>query len=157
MKQATNEEEEECGICLDALTNPVVLPCSHKFCSECLNGWRSKYGVKSGEDDEMEDRKCPMCREKIPPSREMISQLKWWRKQKSKYEAEGDVFSQKYMRIKSQIEKLEREVGDWTETINYSDDNNFMVLPPDIHLAARKNDVQKVLDWLGPLPVEKNG
>ena len=49
MEQSAKErEEEECGICLDALTNPVALPCSHKFCSECLNGWKSKYGARDG-------------------------------------------------------------------------------------------------------------
>ena len=67
-------EEEECGICLDALTNPVALPCSHRFCSECLNGWRSKYGMaasKSGDDD-MLDKKSPCADKRFPlPKR-------WW-------------------------------------------------------------------------------
>ena len=72
MEQAAKEEEEECGICLDVLTNPIALPCRHKFCSECLNGWRSKYGNKIGGEDER-NSKCPLCREKIPPSKEMIA------------------------------------------------------------------------------------
>ena len=78
------KREEECGICLDALTNPVALPCSHKFCSECLDGWRSKYGASG--DDEM-NQKCPMCREKIPPSKEMINQLNSLRSMTSIMEA----------------------------------------------------------------------
>ena len=154
-QSAKAEEVEECGICLDTLTNPVALPCSHKFCSECLSGWRSKYGAKSGEDQM--DRKCPLCREKIPPSREMIAQLKFYRLRKSQLEAQGDIFSQKYMRIKSVAEKLEREVGDWTETVEYSDDTEklCLVLPTDICKAARENNIQKVLDWLGPPPIDK--
>ena len=87
MEQSSNDEEE-CGICLDALTNPVALPCSHQFCSECLNGWKSKYGAKSG--DKETNTKCPLCREKIPPSKEMINQLKFWRNRKSDLEAKGD-------------------------------------------------------------------
>ena len=141
-------DEEECGICLDELTNPVALPCSHKFCSECLNGWRSKYG-KAEECN----RKCPLCREKIPPSKEMISQWKCLRIAKSQMEATGEVFSDEYMFAKSRLEELERDVEDWTETIDYSDVNKE--LPWDICVAAKNNSIQKVLDWLGPLPVDK--
>ena len=102
------------------------------------------------------DRKCPLCREKIPPSKEMVTQLKYWRLRKSQMEAEGDIFSQEYMIAKSEVEKLEREIGDCTETIDYSDeDNNYVILPMDISKAARENNIQKVLDWLGPPPVDK--
>ena len=154
MEQSSNDEEE-CGICLDALTNPVALPCSHKFCSECLNGWRSKYGVKSG--DKETNTKCPLCREKIPPSKEMISQLKALRNFLGRLEAEGDVFSEEYMAFKWKAEQLEHEIGDWTETIYYSDDDNkCVVLPEDIcKEEVCKNDIQKILNWLGPLPVDK--
>ena len=102
----------------------------------------------------MEDRKCPLCREEIPPSKEMVTQLKCLRDWKSSLEAKGDVFSQHYMTAKTMMEKLECQIGDWAETIEYSDDN-FLVLPSDIHQAARKNNIQKVLDWLGPVPVDK--
>ena len=104
-QQQSATEEEECGICLDALTNPVALPCSHKFCSECLNGWRSKYGAKSG-DKETNTTKCPLCREKIPPSKEMITQLKFYRNALSKYEADGDIFCKSYMWTKSQTSNI---------------------------------------------------
>jgi hypothetical protein len=71
-------------------------------------------------------------------------------------EARGDVFSQSYMSIKSFIEKCEREVGDGTETIDYSEDGDkeYVVLPKDIFDAALANDIQKVLNWLGPPPVD---
>ena len=151
MDQSANGEE--CGICLDALANPVALPCSHKFCSKCLNGWRSKYGVQFG--DKEANSKCPLCLKEIPPSKEMITQLKCLRIMKSEYEAKGDFLSEKYIYAKSRVEELEREVGDWTETIDYSDGNNCVVLPGYISLAASQNDIQKVLDWLGPLPVDK--
>ena len=146
---------EECGICLDALKNPVALPCSHRFCSECLNGWRSKFGAKSG--DKETNTKCPLCREKIPPSREMVAQLKFYQTAKSNYEVKGDIYSEEYMSIKSAVERLEHEIGDWTETIDYStEDKDCVVLPEDICEAARKNNIQKVLNWLRPLPVDKH-
>ena len=154
MEQSANDEEE-CGICLDALTNPISLPCGHKFCAECLDGWRSKYGVrahKSG-DDKM-DRKCPLCRKEIPPSKEMVTQLKFLRNKKSDMEAKGDNFSEDYMYVKSAAEKLELEIGDWVETIDYSQDQ-CLVLPDNIHLAARDGNMQKVLNWIGSPPVDK--
>ena len=156
MEQSAKEEEEECGICLDALTNPVALPCSHKFCSECLNGWRSKHGAfdKAAADNEKMDRNCPLCREEIPPSKEMVAQLKFWRRAKYKMEAKGDIFSENYLSLKGAVEQLEREVGDWKESIDYSDEKS-VILPLDICKAAGANDVQKVLNWLGPPPVDK--
>jgi len=146
MEQSAKGEEVECGICLDALTNPVALPCSHKFCSECLNGWRSKFGcvsLKPGEQ-KLEDRKCPLCREKIPPTKEMVAQLKYWRNRKRQLEAKGDVFCLDYMTAKSEFDRLESEVGDWTETIDYSQsDGDCVVLPTDIAEAAISNDIQR--------------
>ena len=154
MDQTATEEEEECGICLDALTNPVALPCRHKFCSECLNSWRSKYGWRILEKDREDDRKCPLCREKIPPSKEMEAQLKTFRLLKSNMEATGDTFSENYVFVKSSLEKLEREIGDATEMIDYSGDDR-VALPMDICKAASTNHIQKVLNWLGPPPVDK--
>jgi ankyrin repeat protein len=85
----------------------------------------------------------------------MISQLKCLRKSKSRIEAKGDIFCKEYMWTKSQIERLEREIGDWTEIIDHSDDKKCVVLPGNIYAAAKYNNIQKVLDWLGPLPVDK--
>ena len=59
------------------------------------------------------------------------------------------------MNAKSMVEELESEVGDWTETIDYSNEEKCLVLPTDIFLEAGKRNVQKLLDWLGPLPVDK--
>ena len=60
---------------------------------------------------------------------------------------------EKYMWILSQIETLEGEVGDTTETIDYSYEQ-FTVLPKYICKAARANGAKKILRWLGPLPVD---
>ncbi|XP_062865669.1 E3 ubiquitin-protein ligase TRIM17-like [Trichomycterus rosablanca] len=48
------EENLKCSICLDFFTDPVVLSCSHSFCTSCINrNW-----------NESEARKCPLCRKK---------------------------------------------------------------------------------------------
>eukprot|EP01112_Ceratiomyxa_fruticulosa_P012890 TRINITY_DN3593_c0_g1_i1.p1 TRINITY_DN3593_c0_g1~~TRINITY_DN3593_c0_g1_i1.p1 ORF type:complete len:198 (-),score=23.85 TRINITY_DN3593_c0_g1_i1:87-680(-) len=41
--------ENECAICLDR-ESTLVLPCSHSFCSECLEEWKKKSDT------------CPFCR-----------------------------------------------------------------------------------------------
>ena len=92
----------------------------------------------------MEDRKCPLCREKIPPTKEMVTQLKCWRKRKSDMGAEGDIYSENYKIAKSEIERLERAIGDCTETIDYSDnDKNYLALPTGIYEVARTQMIYK--------------
>ena len=61
-------EEPTCGICLEEPKDPLDLPCGHSFCDGCINEWRSRYGVEEGMRT-----KCPICRARIPPSKEMVS------------------------------------------------------------------------------------
>lgn len=48
------EEELHCQICLDVFKNPVILPCSHSFCKDCLKSWWTSKATKE----------CPICKEK---------------------------------------------------------------------------------------------
>lgn len=61
-------KDDICSICLEALKNPLQLPCNHFFCSECIEGWRSKYSSES-------IRGCPQCRSIIPPPAEILGRL----------------------------------------------------------------------------------
>jgi Zinc finger, C3HC4 type (RING finger) len=64
-----------CSICLQSLNSvTTTLPCGHRFCSDCLEGWWSRYQIQSV------NRGCPQCREKVPPTKEMLSQLRFHRK-----------------------------------------------------------------------------
>lgn len=67
MSNPGDRGDNECAICQDVLNKPITLPCRHKFCSNCLEGWRSKYKADK-------TKTCPSCRAKIPATREMISQ-----------------------------------------------------------------------------------
>lgn len=45
--------DEECSICLDSLSNPVITRCAHVFCFHCIVNAISTDGF---------DSKCPLCR-----------------------------------------------------------------------------------------------
>lgn len=47
------DSQEECPVCFDNLTNPVVTHCKHVFCHGCISRVISLQG------------KCPMCRNKL--------------------------------------------------------------------------------------------
>ena len=147
--------QEECGICLDALTAAVELPCRHKFCSDCLDRWRPKFASYSGENTD--NRCCPLCRERIPPSKEMITQLKFLRQIKSDMEARGGTNTSEYAFYSQRVEELERKIGDWDgKVINYSEDKEECItLPRHIYDAAKDGNIRQVLRWLGPQPVER--
>jgi ankyrin repeat protein len=76
-KEKANGSEDDvvpaaviCVICLESLESPTTtLPCGHQFCSDCFEGWRSKYShleLSKG---------CPQCRRTVPPTKQMLSQL----------------------------------------------------------------------------------
>jgi len=44
------ESQEECSVCLDQLSSPVVTACKHVFCGECIGQVIQTQG------------KCPLCR-----------------------------------------------------------------------------------------------
>jgi len=145
------DNQEECGICLDALTDAVELPCRHKFCSDCLERWSPKYHTGNGEN--LANRCCPLCRERIPPSKEMIKHLHFLRDLKSGMEERGETDSPFYAMQSKCLEEMEQEIGDWDgNLINHSQE--CMVLPRDIYEAAKHGNIPQVLRWLGPQPVE---
>ena len=99
---------DECGICLETLEAAITLPCTHKFCASCLDGWKSKFSsVYSENKEENKSKLCPLCRERIPPSKDVIIQLEYHRTQKRELEARGDTNSETYR------SKLEHIIAPW--------------------------------------------
>lgn len=47
------EVDFTCPVCFDFFVNPVLLPCSHSICSDCIQAFWESKGIKE----------CPMCRE----------------------------------------------------------------------------------------------
>ena len=58
-------DKETCVICVGPVVAPVELPCGHAYCGGCLNEQRRK-GVT---------QRCPLCREDLPPTTKVLSQL----------------------------------------------------------------------------------
>jgi len=52
------EPEDDCAICLEALTRPQLLPCGHRFCRACIDSLRDR-GLEA-------EWACPMCRMPLP-------------------------------------------------------------------------------------------
>ena len=91
---------------------------------------------------------------KDPPFQRDVDSIEMLAKAKERVGGKGRYLCQSYMWTLSEIEKLEQTIGGWTETIDYSGDDR-VVLPTYIYEAAKANDIQKVLNWLGPPPVDK--
>jgi len=47
------EEDEECAICIDEMSDPTILPCGHVFCYECITMMTASKKI------------CPLCKKKI--------------------------------------------------------------------------------------------
>ena len=101
--------ETTCGICLEDSKDPLDLPCGHSFCDSCLNEWRSRYGV----EEEMR-RKCPICRARIPPSKEMVATLLTYRAKKQRMEEDNNTSSEHYHTTCELLAGYEERFGeDW--------------------------------------------
>jgi len=49
----SNISDKNCAICLDNLTNPLILNCTHSYCATCIMMW-----IRT-------NKKCPECRKEI--------------------------------------------------------------------------------------------
>ncbi|EJK77360.1 hypothetical protein THAOC_00812 [Thalassiosira oceanica] len=138
--------ENTCGICLEDPKDPLNLPCGHSFCDKCLDGWRSRYGV-----EEEIGRKCPICRAMIPPSKEMVTTLLYYRAHKQTHEDKGDTSSEGYYSTCRLLRKAEQKVGaDWDGVTVLEDGNGkqTLVMPDYVITAIRRGDSKKVLKWI---------
>ncbi|XP_060094573.1 tripartite motif-containing protein 10-like [Heteronotia binoei] len=52
------EQEANCPICLECLTDPVVLDCGHSFCQACITDYCEKW-------ETLGDLECPVCKFKF--------------------------------------------------------------------------------------------
>ncbi|KII91157.1 hypothetical protein PLICRDRAFT_104830 [Plicaturopsis crispa FD-325 SS-3] len=60
-------DDEECPICFDAFTDPIVTPCTHMFCRECLTGVLNNPHAldAAGPHYNHDQRPCPVCRSAV--------------------------------------------------------------------------------------------
>ena len=138
--------DKTCGICLEDSKDPLNLPCGHSFCDGCLDEWRSRYGV----DEEMRT-KCPICRARIPPSKEMVTTMLALRAEKQEFEDKNDTSSEDYHRTCGLLDHAKALVGaDWdgVTVLHNSNDEPVVAMPDYIDNAIRKGDIKSVLKWI---------
>lgn len=151
MEETTAEKDDICGICLDKLTKPIRLPCSHEFCTNCLDEWRPKYGDKKYQGDKRK-KLCPVCRAKIPPTKEMMAQLMSFRNTVKILREKGDVFDKDFKLSQAWLLELEEDFGDWKgEVLDYGNEGSEKTeqLPNDVCMAIGRGDLQTAIDWIG--------
>ena len=56
------EENLQCTVCLEVLTDPRTLPCCHSFCKDCLEGVVQTCRDKAPRDRPIREFPCPNCR-----------------------------------------------------------------------------------------------
>jgi hypothetical protein len=175
----SNIDEGQCAICLDAHDNPVTLPCHHKYCSGCLEGWRSRYDIQS-------TRTCPECRSSIPPSREMMARLETSRSlldllkarlnsseplpvlsllsdmeriREFPQEEQQDylrlVYQKRVRKIEVYVRDIEASLGEVKDGHGLLQEENvsFEILPQEVLQAVGNNEMSKIVEWLGPPPI----
>ena len=67
--------EDACAICFDTVKNPIMLPCTHGFCGECIMSWmeaseRTGAGYLGGV------HRCPTCREPVHDKKNLTAIVK---------------------------------------------------------------------------------
>ena len=56
----------ECGICMEPLSQPVMLECSHVFCGRCILSWIGRTLVYASiEERDHSHSSCPICRQRV--------------------------------------------------------------------------------------------
>ena len=152
-------ENEVCVICLDVYDKPVKLPCGHSYCEKCLDGWVDKYDIKQF------GKKCPTCRGNIPPSKELIQQLTGCasiiHQLTTNGSSETPGKSKQIMDAQETMIKIMSSLADQgydkdeIERLVASEHKAMNEIPSKVLLAIGRDGVQVILDFLGPLPVDK--
>ena len=137
--------DRTCGICLEDSKDPLDLPCGHSFCDGCLGEWRSRYGVK----EEMRT-KCPTCRARIPPSKEMVATVLAYRALKQELADRNKTSTENYHKICQMVEMAEEKIGaDWDGVTVLQDNNDKTpVEMPGYVFKAIGRDIALVLRWI---------
>lgn len=61
----TEINNKSCSICLDIVSNPIILECTHIFCAGCLIQWLMK--------NDKNNKKCPECRNPIKSTEQLTA------------------------------------------------------------------------------------
>lgn len=74
---------KSCSICMDLITNPIMIECTHIYCGSCLMKW-----LKTNKN-------CPICRENITGTDKLIAIVKDTNKNNNNIENEDNIILSK--------------------------------------------------------------
>lgn len=60
---AREEQSHDCSICMNTLRRPVILPCNHMFCEDCIGEWLQDHSS------------CPLCRLHLSPNADSLQAM----------------------------------------------------------------------------------
>ena len=96
-------------------------------------------------------RKCPICRARIPPSKEMVAALNSYRDEKQKLEDRNETSSGHYHNVCELLADAEEIVGaDWdgVTVLHENNDKPSVAMPDYIRKAVTREDIKSVLRWI---------
>jgi len=101
---------------------------------------------RGGNEEEV-----PICRARIPPSKEMVASLHSFRAVKKMLEDDNETSSTHYHRICYLLKRAEEKVGaDW-DGVTVLEDNNrrqMVVMPDYIAMEVARGSIKSVLKWI---------
>lgn len=106
------DSQEDCPVCMDSMTAPVITACSHAFCRECI------------EKVITTQHKCPMCRTEVPNNDLLIEPAANFGESEEGLQIDAEATSSK---IESLVQVLKASDND-AKTVVFSQWTSFLDL-----------------------------
>jgi len=84
--RVSNMSKDTCSICYDTMDIPVILPCTHVFCGQCIMKWIETVDTSSNRASGVR-KLCPICRTAIERKEDLTAIVKKLDTTKNKEEA----------------------------------------------------------------------
>ena len=112
--QIRMDSQEECPVCMDSMSTPVITACAHAFCRECI------------EKVIQTQQKCPMCRTELPNNDLLIEPAAGFGESEEELQIDADTTSSK---IEALVQVLKASTKDKdVKTVVFSQWTSFLDL-----------------------------
>ena len=108
------DSQEECPVCMDSITSPVITACAHAFCRDCI------------EKVIQTQQKCPMCRTALPSSELLIEPAAGFGESEEELKIDADATSSKIETLVQVLKSSSTDKG--VKTVVFSQWTSFLDL-----------------------------